>query len=114
LTAIDSTAAFLSFSKIVSSDTLSSVLGVFNKEAQAGLHQPIQQVQNPFIQQWFQEDRVATLEFIQWSKGIIDPAPNTSYVLMLGGTLVSSAVLHNLKHIQSGCFYSILRVEALL
>lgn len=89
LTATDSTLAFLPLAKIVDSSRLETLLDQFNQETQQAGQIPIQKVQEPFMREWFQEDRVASLEFIQWSKGLINPAPNTSYTDMLGGLLVS-------------------------
>ncbi|KAI0922405.1 hypothetical protein AcV7_005945 [Taiwanofungus camphoratus] len=85
LTNTDSTVGFIPLPSIATGDNLTSLLEIFDQEAQQAATLPIQQLQYPIQRSWAAEGNVAFVEFIQWSKGFIAPQPNQSYVTLLGG-----------------------------
>lgn len=68
---------------------LNELLDIFDKESSDASVTPLERLQSKFMRSWFQENNVATVELLQWSRGIINPVANKSYVSMLGGILVS-------------------------
>lgn len=79
---------------------MTSLLEIFDQEAQQAATLPIQQLQYPIQRSWAAEGNVAFVEFIQWSKGFIAPQPNQSYVTLLGGIVVSALLVAKLYHVE--------------
>ncbi|EKM50915.1 uncharacterized protein PHACADRAFT_212832 [Phanerochaete carnosa HHB-10118-sp] len=87
LTATDNTAAFVPLAKVVDAARLDDLLDIFDQSMQQGLQTGVQQQQAKFIRQWISEDSVGSVEIIGWSRGVIDPAANKSYVTLINALL---------------------------
>lgn len=78
--------------QIVSRNRLSNLTGLFDAEAQTAKNNSLRLLQYDIQKAWFAEGKVAHVELITWSRGTVDPAPNASYVSIIGGVLVSSNI----------------------
>ncbi|KAI9066188.1 GMC oxidoreductase [Trametes sanguinea] len=90
MAATDSLIAFLTLNEVVSSAEAKDLLEIFDKEA-AVASSPLTKLQNTFRREWFANSNAAVVELIQWTKGIINPAANESYAVILGGIVHPSS-----------------------
>ncbi|OSD07663.1 GMC oxidoreductase [Trametes coccinea BRFM310] len=90
MAATDSLIAFLTLDEVVSPAEGKNLLDIFDTEAAAALS-PLTKLQNMFRRQWFADSNAAVVELIQWTKGVIDPAVNESYAVILGGIVHPSS-----------------------
>lgn len=79
--------ALLRLHDIVSPDRVQELQQMLAQDAP---NSGLQRAQRQLAQKWFAHSGVPFVELIQWSKGIVNPAPGNSYVTMLGGIVVSA------------------------
>ncbi|KAK7055259.1 hypothetical protein R3P38DRAFT_2846055 [Favolaschia claudopus] len=84
---LDATIAFVPMQQLAadSADRVAALFKLLDDERKAAKPDSIQSLQLPIQQQWLQEGKVGQAEFILWSRGLINPQPNESYVFILGG-----------------------------
>ena len=89
MTNTDSTLVFMSPQQVVKDDRLSGLQALFDSYTNSEELSPLQKLQYKILSEWFKSGKVPFAEIVQWSGGLISPAEGESYVLFLGGLLVS-------------------------
>lgn len=84
-TEVDSTLVYLPLQSFVNSTRMTSLLDAFDSGAATVDPKSVAAMQNKVQRRWLEEGAVPQVEVIHWSKGVIAPAANTSYIFMLGG-----------------------------
>lgn len=51
---------------------------------------PIQKLQTGYLRDWLKMGNVPSAEFIQFTRGLIAPADQENYIILLGSAMVSS------------------------
>lgn len=82
LTENDSTLSFLPLSAFANATRLRQLLEVFDRSGQNDTSD-IRQLQDRIAREWFSIGNAPAVEIIEFSKGFVAPAPNTSYVSTL-------------------------------
>lgn len=88
LAALDNTVCFLPLQSFVDSQRLDYLLKVLSDEAKGTPLSSLRASQYPIEQSWIEQGQVAQVELIEWSRGLIFPEANQSYVTVIGGLSV--------------------------
>ncbi|KAL5513618.1 hypothetical protein ACEPAH_4017 [Sanghuangporus vaninii] len=99
LAALDSTLAFLPLQSVVNESRISDLLAQFDEEAKTVDPSSLQAEQYKIQRAWIAEGAIAQSELIMWSRGFINPAPNSTNMLALGG--ISHPMSRGSVHISS-------------
>lgn len=94
---------------VVDTARLDNLLDIFDQSVQQGLQTGVQQQQAKSIRQWISGDSIGSVEFIAWSKGIINPSVNKSYVTLINVLVVSTPACVSIPH--ANFLYSIRSAE---
>ena len=85
----DTTLTFVPLKQIVDDEQFQDLLDLFDQESQTRSNSSLQQMQDAFLDQWYRQSDVATIELVLFSEGFVNPEPNNSYITLIGGILVS-------------------------
>jgi len=97
--ALDSTLAFMPLHDFADAERRAALLQIFDEEAEEAPIFSLESLQYPIQRAWLEKDIVAQSELVVWSRGVISPAPNESYVSILGG--ISHPMSRGSVHISS-------------
>ena len=90
LAATDSSLAFLPLKNFVKNARSQSIVAVFDEVPSQMRLSSIQRLQYSIQRNWLTRDAAPLIEIILFSKGLIAPSANQSYITLLGGIQVSS------------------------
>lgn len=88
LAALDNTICFLPLQSVVDNQRLDYLLKVLSDEAKGTPLSSLRASQYLIERSWIEQGQVAQVELIEWSRGLIFPQANQSYVTVIGGLSV--------------------------
>lgn len=91
--ALDSAVTFVPFEYLADTDQLDKLLAAFESSASSAVNATsLQSLQYSIQRNWLTGGQVPQAEIILWSRGEVDPAPNASYIYILGGAMVCTSL----------------------